>query len=454
MTIQTINPANGEPLATYEVANEETIMAALADGQSAFEAWRQDSFERRAQVLMAAAAQLRQDKQRLAELMTLEMGKAISESLAEVEKCAWVCEHYARYAQDYLAPRQVPTDARLSMVRHDPLGIILAVMPWNFPLWQVFRFAAPTLMAGNVGLLKHASNVPGCAAAITEVFLRAGAPKGVFNHLVLENKQVELLMADARVKGVSLTGSVRAGRAVAALAGQHCKPSLLELGGSDPFIVLEDADLEQAARIGAKARFINNGQSCIAAKRHIVVKARYDEFIARFSQEIQALKLGDPMSADTQLGPMARPDLRDELHDQVMRSVEAGAKLVFGGELLAGQGAYYPPTLLVDVRPGMATFDEEVFGPVASVICAADEDEAIALANQSEFGLGASLWTADMARALALVPKIEAGAVAVNGMVKSDPRLPFGGVKDSGFGRELSVEGILAFVNTKAVWMG
>lgn len=454
MTIQTINPANGEPLATYEVADEETIMAALADGQSAFEAWRQDSFERRAQVLMAAAAQLRQDKQRLAELMTLEMGKAISESLAEVEKCAWVCEHYARYAQDYLAPRQVPTDARLSMVRHDPLGIILAVMPWNFPLWQVFRFAAPTLMAGNVGLLKHASNVPGCAAAITEVFLSAGAPKGVFNHLVLENKQVELLMADARVKGVSLTGSVRAGRAVAALAGQHCKPSLLELGGSDPFIVLEDADLEQAARIGAKARFINNGQSCIAAKRHIVVKARYDEFIARFSQEIQALKLGDPMSTDTQLGPMARPDLRDELHDQVMRSVEAGAKLVFGGELPAGQGAYYPPTLLVDVRPGMATFDEEVFGPVASVICADDEDEAIALANQSEFGLGASLWTADMARALALVPKIEAGAVAVNGMVKSDPRLPFGGVKDSGFGRELSVEGILAFVNTKAVWMG
>lgn len=451
MTTKTINPATGEPLASYEEDGEQEIEAALGAAQERFESWRATSFEERAALMNKVAKVLRGKREALAQLMTDEMGKPLTQGRAEVDKCAWVCEHYAAQAPSYLAPRMVQTDHSLSYVRHDPLGVILAIMPWNYPLWQVFRFAAPTLMAGNTGLLKHASNVWGSAQAITEVFQEAGAPAGLFRHLLIGHEAVEGLMADERVRAVSLTGSERAGRAIGALAGKHIKPSLLELGGSDPFIVLDDADIEQAAIHGVKGRMLNNGQSCIAAKRHIVVASRYDAFVERFEQELRALVMGDPTKEGTDLGPQAREDLREELHKQVQRTVEQGAKLVLGGQLPKGPGFYYPATLLVDVKPGMTSFDEEVFGPVASVIRADDDAHAIALANQSSFGLGASLWTRDTGRAMTLALELNVGAVAVNDIVKSDPRLPFGGVKNSGYGRELSLEGALAFVNTKTV---
>jgi succinate-semialdehyde dehydrogenase/glutarate-semialdehyde dehydrogenase len=385
--------------------------------------------------------------------MALEMGKPIVQGEAEVDKCALTCDYYAEHAEAFLAPQPRQTDATKSYVRFDPLGPVLAVMPWNFPFWQVFRFAAPALMAGNAAILKHASNVPRCALQIEAVFREAGFPRGLFATVLVGSAAVAGLIADPRIVAVTLTGSEHAGRQVAERAGRELKKTVLELGGSDPFIVLADADVAAAARTAADARLVNSGQSCIAAKRFIVVEPVADAFTARFADELRARRLGDPLARDTQVGPQARVDLRDDLHRQVEESVKRGARLVLGGEVPAGRGAFYPPTLLSAVDKGMPAFDEETFGPVAAVIRAKDEADAIRLANDSDFGLGAALWTQDGTRAEQLAARIEAGAVFVNGLVKSDPRLPFGGVKRSGYGRELSEYGIREFVNIKSVWI-
>jgi succinate-semialdehyde dehydrogenase/glutarate-semialdehyde dehydrogenase len=385
--------------------------------------------------------------------MTREMGKPIVQSEAEVEKCALTCDYYAEHAAAFLAEQPRATDAARSYVRFDPLGVVLAVMPWNFPFWQVFRFAAPALMAGNAALLKHASNVPRCALEIEEVFRRAGFPEDLFRSLLTDAAGVKTLIADPRVVAVTLTGSEQAGMAIAEQAGAHLKKTVLELGGSDPFIVLADAPLEAAARAAAEARLINSGQSCIAAKRFIVVEAVAERFIERFKAELAGRRVGDPTLRDTQVGPQARVDLRDQLHEQVVESVKRGARPLLGGQVPAGPGAFYPPTLLIAVDRGMPAFDEETFGPVAAVITAKDESDAVRLANDSPYGLGAALWTADRTRADRLAAEIEAGAVFVNEVVKSDPRLPFGGIKRSGYGRELSEYGIREFVNIKSVWM-
>jgi succinate-semialdehyde dehydrogenase/glutarate-semialdehyde dehydrogenase len=382
------------------------------------------------------------------------MGKPITQGEGEAEKCAWVCEYYADHGEAFLAPEAKETDGAKSYIRFDPLGPVLAVMPWNFPFWQVFRFAAPALMAGNTGLLKHASNVPRSALDIEEVFRRAGFPEGVFRTLLVGNAAVAGVIADWRVVATTLTGSERAGSKVAEQSGRNLKKTVLELGGSDAFIVLADGDLETAARVAADARLVNSGQSCIAAKRFIVVAPVFDRFLERFTHEMSSRPMGNPLDRNTAVGPQARQDLRDTLHRQVEESVIQGASLVLGGKVPAGKGAFYPPTILVDCVPGMTAFDEETFGPVAAVTRARDEDDAVKLANTSSFGLGASLWTADRGKAEALAAEIEAGDVHVNGLVKSDPRLPFGGIKRSGFGRELSEFGIREFVNIKSVWIG
>lgn len=451
--MQSVNPANGAPLKNYAEHHSREVERRLALAAEAFRSWRQVPFPRRSELLRAAAAELRANLSEYARTMTLEMGKTLASAEAEAEKCAWVCDHYAEHAEAYLAPQEVPTDAGHSFVRYDPLGPVLAVMPWNFPFWQVFRFAAPALMAGNVGLLKHASNVPGCALAIEEVFRRAGFPEGCFQTLLIGSRAVEGVIAHPAVQAVTLTGSEPAGRAVASAAGAALKKTVLELGGSDPFLVLRDADVEAAGKAAASARCINNGQSCIAAKRFIVEEPVADAFEAAFTRAMAKLTVGDPMDRATDVGPMAREDLLLELHGQVERSVKAGAILLLGGRRLEGPGFYYPPTVLSHVRPGMAAFDEETFGPVGAVIRARDEDEAVALANLSDFGLGASVWTGDPKRGEALAEKIESGSVFVNGPVKSDPRLPFGGVKRSGYGRELSAFGIREFINIKTVWV-
>jgi succinate-semialdehyde dehydrogenase/glutarate-semialdehyde dehydrogenase len=385
--------------------------------------------------------------------MTLEMGKPIVQAEAEVDKCAACCDYYADHAEAFLAEQPSKTDASKSYVRFDPLGPVLAVMPWNFPYWQVFRFAAPALMAGNAGILKHASNVPRCALAIEKVFREAGFPQGLFTAPLLESRAIASLISDPRIVAVTLTGSERAGSAVAGQAGRELKKTVLELGGSDPFIVLADADLAAAAKAAADARLVNSGQSCIAAKRFIAVEAIADRFLDLFLDELRSRRMGDPLARETQVGPQARTDLRDELHKQVEESVKRGAKCLLGGEIPRGPGAFYPPTLLAGVDKGMPAFDQETFGPVAAVVRAKDEGDAVRLANDSSFGLGASLWTQDRARAEHLAAQIEAGAVFVNGIVKSDPRLPFGGIKRSGYGRELSEYGIREFVNIKSVWI-
>ncbi len=451
--MRAVNPATGAVIREYEEHSPAAVRGLLRASAAAFAAWRRVAVPERSRLLREAGRVLRAGKARYAALATEEMGKPIAAAEAEVEKCALVCDHYAEHAARYLAPEEVRTDASRSYVRYDPLGPVLAVMPWNFPFWQVFRFAAPGLAAGNTGLLKHASNVPGCALAIEEVFRLAGFPDGAFVALLVPAAAVPDLIRDPVVAAVTITGSEPAGMSVAAEAGRALKKCVLELGGSDPFVVLADADLPAAVRTAVAARIVNNGQSCIAAKRFIVEDAIHDDFEAAFVAAMAALRVGDPRDRAVDVGPLARPDLVADLDGQVRRSVAAGAVLRLGGRPVAGPGCFYEPTVLSGVEPGMAAFDEETFGPLAALVRARDADHAVELANRTTFGLGACVFTRDLARAGRLAAEIEAGAVFVNGMVKSDPRLPFGGVKRSGYGRELSVHGIREFVNAKTVWI-
>lgn len=454
MAIATINPATGEIIKTFEPLTNTEIEEKLEQAQKAFRTYRRVSIPERAVWMKAAAEILEQKKEKFGKLITLEMGKTLKSALAEIEKCALVCRYYADNAADFLADTPVQTDASHSLIRYQPLGVILAVMPWNFPFWQVFRFAAPALMAGNVGLLKHASNVPQCALAIEEIFLQAGFPKGVFQTLLIGSEKVADIVADARVKAATLTGSEHAGMSLASVAGKQIKKTVLELGGSDPFIVMPSADLEAAVATATIARTINNGQSCIAAKRFIVANVIADEFEQRFVEKFKALQIGDPMDDKTDIGPLATPDILKELDSQVQNCIQKGARVLIGGKPLSDRkGNFYPPTILTDLSIASPAFTEEFFGPVALLFRVADIDEAIALANNSPFGLGASAWTNDEAERDRFIDEIEAGAVFINGMVKSDPRLPFGGIKRSGYGRELSIQGIHEFVNIKTVWV-
>lgn len=451
MALSSINPATGEKLESIPETPASGIEVALAGAEFAFRAWRTRPIAERAAGLRRTAAILRERKVEYGRLMALEMGKPLGQGQAEAEKCAWTCEYYAEHAERFLAEQLRETDSRESYVRFDPLGTVLAIMPWNFPFFQVFRFAAPAIAAGNVVILKHASNVPRCAVEIENVFREAGFPAGAFQTLLIGSGAVPDLIADRRIAAVTLTGSESAGRAVAGHAGRSLKKTVLELGGSDPFVVLADADVDRAAETAARARLINSGQSCIAAKRFIVVESVADAFLEAFVAAMGRARVGDPLAEGTEVGPQARVDLRDALHRQVRRSVERGARLVIGGEAPEGPGAFYPPTVLATVRPGMAAFDEETFGPVAGVIRAKDEADAVRLANATDYGLGASLWTQDRDRGRQLAAEIEAGVVFVNGVVRSDPRMPFGGVKHSGYGRELSEFGLREFVNVKTV---
>jgi succinate-semialdehyde dehydrogenase/glutarate-semialdehyde dehydrogenase len=453
MAIESLNPATGESLRTFAEMGKEEVDRILDAAVAAQKAWARVPIAERAVPMRKVAALLRERAPELGRLAAIEMGKPLKDGAAEAVKCAWVCEFYAENAGKFLAPRPETSDGSQAYVRFDPLGVILAVMPWNFPYWQVFRFIAPHLMAGNGGLLKHASNVPQCALAIEKLMHDAGFPGALFRTLLVGSKPVRGIILDDRIAAVTITGSEPAGRAVAAAAGESLKPSVMELGGSDPFIVLADADLEQAAKVGALARTINAGQSCICAKRFIVEAPVYDAFLEKFTAAMKAVKVGDPMAAGTDIGPQARTDLRDEMHGIVKQAISEGARPLLGCTIPEGKGAFYPVSILADVKTSNVAAKEELFGPVAVVMRAATADDAIEIANGSRFGLGASLWTRDPAKIERLVPRIEAGAVFVNGLVKSDPRLPFGGVKTSGYGRELGLEGIRAFVNVKTVWV-
>jgi succinate-semialdehyde dehydrogenase/glutarate-semialdehyde dehydrogenase len=450
--MESVNPHSGQKIRSYSPVTDEQMNSLLQAADKAFRDWTKSSFADRANLMKAAGRILRERKNELAELMADEMGKVLRDGVAEVEKCAGCCDYYAENAQKFLANQYISTDADESYVAFDPLGVILAVMPWNFPFWQVFRFAAPSLMAGNVGVLKHASNVSGCALAIQDIFDKAGFPQHAFTTLLVESSRVEKIIRHPLVKAVTITGSTPAGKSVASIAGSEVKKSVLELGGSDPYLVLEDADLQLAVETCVKSRLINAGQSCIAAKRFIVVRPLREEFERRYVEKFKAVRYGNPRDEHSDIGPMARMDLRDQVHQQVQRTIQQGAKLLVGGEIPKGPGAYYPPTVLSGVRPGMAAFDEEVFGPVAAIIEANDESHAIELANQSPLGLGAAVFTSNKAEADRVARKIEAGSVFVNAFVRSDPRLPFGGVKQSGYGRELSWFGIQEFVNIKTVY--
>lgn len=450
-----VDPSTGEEIHRIPSTSLDDARVAAARAAQESDGWWSSGFDARAEVLRALARTLRERSEPLARRMAREMGKPIAEGRSEVEKCAWVCEYYAEHARDFLAPRSAETEAVRSGWVHRPLGVVLAIMPWNFPLWQFFRFAAPTLMAGNGALLKHASNVPGCAADIASLVDEAGFPPGLVSVLFLDSSEVGDLIDDPHVHAVTLTGSVPAGRAVAERAGRALKKTVLELGGSDPSVVLSDADLDFAAAESVRSRMINNGQSCIAAKRFVVVDALHDAFVDRVVDAMASRVVGLPLDESTELGPMARVELRDELHEQVEASVSQGAVIRLGGTVPDRPGAWYPATVLTDVGPGMPAYDDELFGPVAAVIRARDDDEAVRIANDTAFGLGAAVYTNDLDRGEALAAdRLRAGACFVNGLVRSDPRLPFGGVGVSGYGRELSPLGIREFVNAKTVWVG
>lgn len=450
MSFESIYPFNGETIASYPAHTPDELQAKLKAGHRAFQALRQAPLSQRAEWMLNAARLLTEQANRHAELITREMGKTLKEAKAEVGKCAATAEYYAANIESMLQPRIISSDARKSYAAFEPKGIILAIMPWNFPYWQVLRFAIPNLLAGNAAVLKHASNVSGCGLAIEKVFLEAGFPEGAFQALLVASKDIEPIIADPRVQGVTLTGSTPAGMSVASLAGKHLKKTVLELGGSDPFIVLKDADLATAATTAVKARMQNAGQSCIAAKRWIVDKSIVDDFTQRVQDIISSMQQGDPFLPGTDLGPMARPDLAKDLNSQLQSTLWQGAELLAGGET---RGANFAATLLSGVKPGMTAFDEETFGPLAVVITANDEQDAIRLANNTPFGLGASIWTKDIEKAARLAPLIESGNVFVNAMMRSDARLPFGGIKQSGYGRELSIEGVHEFLNIKTVYI-
>ena len=453
MTFQSVNPATGQLLETFEETSPADLDRILERADAASREWARRPVRERAERLRMAARTLRERKEAYARTMALEMGKPLAQGVGEVEKCAWACEYYAEQGEGFLALQPRSTDASSSYVRFDALGPVFAIMPWNFPFWQVFRFAAPALVAGNAGILKHAPNVSRCALDIEQVFRDAGFPDGLFRAVLLSNEAAGAAIADPRVRAVTLTGSDRAGSQVAEQAGRHLKKTVLELGGSDPFIVLEDADIPRTAETAAEARLINSGQSCIAAKRFIVVERVADRFVQAFAAAMAGRKVGDPLDPSTAIGPQARLDLRANLHRQVEESVGRGARLLLGGRVPDGPGAFYPPTVLVAVEPGMPAFDQETFGPVAAVVRARDEIDVVRLANASPYGLGASVWTAEPERGERIARDLEVGSVFVNGIVKSDPRLPFGGVKRSGYGRELSEYGLREFVNVKTVWV-
>ncbi|NQX43067.1 succinate-semialdehyde dehydrogenase / glutarate-semialdehyde dehydrogenase [Pedobacter steynii] len=456
MSIISINPANGKLIKSYKEDSEKQVSGKIEKAHTAWLKWRNTSFSTRAELLKNAAALLLTRKLELATLMAKEMGKPLPAGIAEIEKCAAVCDYYAANGAEFLKDEAIKTKASKSYVSFQPLGVVLAVMPWNFPFWQLFRFLAPALMAGNGGLLKHASNVTGCAVAIEKLITAAGFPKDIFKVLVISSKFVKQVIAHPLVKAVTLTGSTEAGKQVAQQAGYYLKKTVLELGGSDPYLVLADADLEQAAEICMQSRLINNGQSCIAAKRFILVKEIEKEFTRIFLKKMQSKVTGDPFDAHTDLGPMARTDLRDELHQQVKNNIEAGAKCLLGGKIpdFKGKHAYYTPTVLSGIRKGMPGYEEEIFGPVALILSAKNEEEAIRIANDSPFGLGAAIFTANVKHGEELAAKsLNAGSCFVNSLVKSDPRLPFGGINQSGYGRELSAFGIREFVNIKTVYV-
>lgn len=454
MSIESTNPATGETLETYDDESTAERDEALERAEEAFTEWREVPIEDRQRMLARAGEQLRENETTYAELMTAEMGKPIAQSHAEVEKCAWLCDYYAEHAAEHLQDERIASEADArTLVSYEPIGTVLAIMPWNFPFWQAFRFAVPNLAAGNVGILKHASNVPGCARAIEEVFREAGCPEGVFTSLLIGSDEIDEVIADDRIDAVTLTGSSGAGRSVAETAGSELKKTVLELGGSDPFVVLDDADLELAVEKGTQARLINSGQSCIAAKRFIVVEDVYDEFLEAFVEHMDEQVAGDPMDEDTDIGPQAREDLMETLDEQVQETVDQGAELHIGGEPMDRDGAFYPPTVLTDIPAGSPADQEELFGPVATVFRVPDEEAAVEKANDTQFGLGASVWTEDETRGERVARQFESGMAFVNELVKSDPRLPFGGVKASGYGRELAEQGIREFVNEKTIWV-
>ena len=452
MMIKSINPFSGMKVNSYETHTIQGTNRIISSVDKAFHSWRSTSFQQRAVFMLNLASLLRSKKEELAKLMAIEMGKVMREGVAEIEKCAWVCEYYAQNAETMLENETIETQYSASFVSYQPLGTILAVMPWNFPFWQVFRFLAPTLMAGNTAVLKHASNVPGCALAIEELVREAGFPENVFRTLLVGSNLVEGIIRNPAVKAVSLTGSTPAGRSVAAIAGSELKKCVLELGGSDPYLILKDAALEQSAIVCATSRLLNAGQSCIAAKRFIVVDEVYTNFLEHFTDKMNEARFGDPCDPEISMGPLARTDLRDELHQQVIDSVKKGAEIVLGGEIPNLKGSFYPPTILENVKPGMPAYDDELFGPVASVIRVKNESEAVKVANDTPFGLGAAVFTKNTVSGSRIAElQLDAGCCFVNDFVKSDPRLPFGGIKQSGFGRELSSHGIKEFVNIKTV---